>query len=237
MLSTRVCTECAVRDTALCGALSDDELVALNRIGQRRKVARGETVIWSGDDSVICANLLQGIMKLSASTSDGREQTVGLLYPSDFVGRLFADQAGFTVTALTEAELCVFPRGQFEGVLHDHVRMERLLLQRTFSALEDARGRMLTLARRTAEERVAGFILDMLDRVGNAGCRAVDSGPVTFDLPLTRGQMAELLGLTIETVSRQLTRLKAAGNIALPSLRSITVRDRPALAALAEAAT
>lgn len=237
MLSTRVCTECAVRDTALCGALSDDELVALNRIGQRRKVARGETVIWSGDDSVICANLLQGIMKLSASTSDGREQTVGLLYPSDFVGRLFADQAGFTVTALTEAELCVFPRGQFEGVLHDHVRMERLLLQRTFSALEDARGRMLTLARRTAEERVAGFILDMLDRVGNAGCRAVDSGPVTFDLPLTRGQMAELLGLTIETVSRQLTRLKAAGIIALPSLRSITVRDRPALAALAEAAT
>jgi len=234
-LSPRVCTECAVRDRALCGALSDDELVALNSIGQRRKVARGETVIWSGDESVICANLLDGVMKLSASTSDGREQTVGLLYPADFVGRLFGDQAGFTVTALTDAELCVFPRGQFETVLHDHVRMERLLLQRTFSALEDARGRMLTLARRTAEERVAGFLLDMADRVGSAGCRATDDGPVTFDLPLTRGQIAELLGLTIETVSRQLTRMKAAGLIALPGLRAITIRDRAALEARAEA--
>ncbi|MBY0520841.1 MAG: Crp/Fnr family transcriptional regulator, partial [Sphingomonas sp.] len=64
MLSPRVCTECAVRDRALCGALSDVELVALNSIGQRRKVTRGETVIWSGDDSIICANLLTGIMKL-----------------------------------------------------------------------------------------------------------------------------------------------------------------------------
>ena len=235
MLSTRVCSECAVRDRALCGALSDDELVALNSIGQRRKVARGETVIWAGDDSVICANLLDGIMKLTASTSDGREQTVGLLYPADFVGRLFAEQAAFTVTALTDVELCVFPRGRFEAVLEDHVRMERLLLQRTFSALEDARGRMLTLARRTAEERVAGFLIDMLDRVGSAGCSAVADGPVTFDLPLTRGQIAELLGLTIETVSRQLTRFKAAGLIALPGVRSIIIRDRDALALLAEA--
>lgn len=235
MLSARVCSECAVRDEALCGALRDDELVALNSIGQRRKVACGETVIWSGDDSVICANLLEGIMKLSASTSDGREQTVGLLYPADFVGRLFAEQAAFTVTALTDVELCVFPRGQFETVLQDHVRMERLLLQRTFSALEDARGRMLTLARRTAEERVAGFLLDMLARIGNTGCSAVADGPVTFDLPLTRGQIAELLGLTIETVSRQLTRFKTAGLIALPGARGITIRDRAGLKTLAEA--
>ncbi len=236
MLSTRVCTECAVRDRALCGALSDDELVALNSIGARRKVARGETVIWSGDESIICANLLDGILKLSASTSDGREQTVGLLYPADFVGRLYAERAGFTVTALTDAELCVFPRAKFEAVLHDHVRMERLLLQRTFSALEDARGRMLSLARRSATERVAAFLLDMTDRVGSAGCRAVESGPVTFDLPLSRGQIAELLGLTIETVSRQLTRLRAAGVIALPGLRTVTIRDRAALEAQADAA-
>lgn len=234
MVPPSVCVECGVRDRALCGALSTDELLALNSIGQRRRVARGETVIWSGDDSVICANLLEGIMKLSASTSDGREQTVGLLYPADFVGHLYTERSGFTVTALTDVELCIFPRAQFETVLHDHSRMERLLLQRTFSALEDARGRMLTLARRSAEERVAGFILDMADRVGNTGCRATDTGPVTFDLPLTRGEIADLLGLTIETVSRQLTRLKAAEIIALPSLRAVTVRDRRALEARAE---
>ena len=235
MLGTRVCTECVVRDSALCSALSDDELVALCRIGQRRHVARNETIMWAGDDSVICANLLEGIMKLSASASDGREQTVGLVYPGDFIGRLYADQAGFTVTALTDGELCVFPRVQFEAVLHDHVRMERLLLQRTFSALEDARGRMLTLARRSAEERVAGFLLDIVKRVSNTGCRAVSDGPVTFDLPLSRGQIADLLGLTIETVSRQLARLKAAGVIALPDLRTVTIRDQAGLEARAEA--
>jgi len=236
MLSTRVCAECAVRDRSLCGSLSDDELVALNRIGQRRRIGRGETLIWAGDDSIICANLLDGMMKLSASTSDGREQTVGLLYPADFIGRPFARQAGFTVTALTDAELCVFPRGQFEAVLHDHVHMERLLLERTFAALEDARGRMLTLARRTAEERVAAFLIDMADRFGSAGCRASNDAPLTFDLPLTRGEIAELLGLTIETVSRQLTRLKADGLIALPGPRAITIRDRQQLEGRAEAA-
>lgn len=236
MLSPFACAECTVRDRALCGALTDEELVSLNRIGQRRHVARNETIIWSGDDSVICAILLGGIMKLSASTSDGREQTVGLLYPSDFVGGLFNDEAGFTVSALTDTQLCVFPRLQFETILHDHVRMERLLLERTFAALEDARTRMLMLARRSAEERVAGFLIDMADKVGNAGCQAITDGPVTFDLPLTRGEIAELLGLTIETVSRQLTRLKTDGLIALPGQKAVTIRNRGALEGRAEAA-
>lgn len=236
MLSTRICTECAVRDRALCGSLSDDELVALNRIGQRRHYAPGEAVIWAGDDSLICGNVLSGMLKLSASTSDGREQTVGLLYPADFVGRPFANQAQFTVTALTPVELCLFPRQPFEAVLADHIRMERLLLERTFAALEEARARMLMLSRLSAEERIAGFLLDMAERAADTGCRATPGGPLTFDLPLTRTQIAELLGLTIETVSRQLTRLKSAGVIALPGLRSVTIRDREALAARAEAA-
>jgi len=234
MLSTRVCANCTVRDRSLCGTLTDDELIALNSIGQRRRVARGETVIWAGDEGMICANLIDGIMKLSASTSDGREQTVGLFYPADFVGQPFEAQASFTVTALTDAELCMFPRQGFTAVLEDHARMERLLLQRTFEALEDARQRLLTLSRRSAEERVAGFLLDMGDRAGQSGCRAVADGPLTFDLPLSRGQIAELLGLTIETVSRQFTRLKAAGIVALPSVRAVTIRDRAALAARAD---
>jgi len=71
--------------------------------------------------------------------------------------------------------------------------MERLLLEPTFAALEDARARMLTLARRTAEERIAAFLLDLADRVGSAGCRASNGGPLTFDLPLMRGEIAELL--------------------------------------------
>lgn len=233
MSVTDICADCAVRDQSLCGSLTDRELGALNALGRRQQVARGEAFVWAGDESIVCGNLLSGVLKLSASMADGREQTVGLLYPADFVGQPYVEDAAFTITALSDAELCVFPRKPFEQVLEDHVRMERLLLQRTFAALTEARGRMLMLARQSAEERIAAFLLDMAKRAEKTGCRATAEGPVTFDLPLTRGQIADVLGLTIETVSRQLTKLKTAGIIALPGTRAVTVRDRAALEARA----
>ncbi|WP_404338319.1 Crp/Fnr family transcriptional regulator [Sphingomonas sp. MMS12-HWE2-04] len=236
MALSDLCTDCAVRDRALCGSLSDQELEALNRLGQRRKVARGESVIWAGDENLICANLLSGVLKLVASTADGREQIVGLLYPADFVGQPFGEHADFTITALTDAELCVFPRRPFARVLENHGRMEHLLLQRTLRALNEARGRMLALARKSAEEKIAGFLLDMAARAGSTGCRASPDGPLTFDLPLSRGQIADVLGLTIETVSRQMTKLRSAGVIGLPGGRAITIADQAGLALRAEVA-
>ncbi|MFD1789167.1 Crp/Fnr family transcriptional regulator [Sphingomonas floccifaciens] len=236
MASSNICLDCAVRDAALCGSLDDGELRALNSIGERRRYPRGSTIIWAGDESVICANLLSGMLKLATSTPDGREQIVGLLYPADFVGQPYADEADNTVEALTDVELCVFPRRQFEHVLEDHARMERLLLQRTLTALQEARSRMLMLARKSASEKVADFLLEMAAKVGAGGCRPALGGPLTFDLPLTRGQMADVLGLTIETVSRQLTRLKASGIITLPGTRAVTISDRAALEAIAAAA-
>ena len=226
MDATAPCADCAMRDSSLCASLSDAELRALNALGRKQKLARGESLVWAGDESLVCGNLLSGVLKLTASTPDGREQVVGLVYPSDFVGRPYAEQADFTISAVSDAELCVFPRGPFERVLEDHARMERMLLQRTLAALDEARGRMLTLARLSAAEKVEGFLADMAVRSG--GCRAVAFGPVTFDLALTRGEIAEVLGLSIETVSRQLTRLKDKGAIALMGARGITIRD-PAL--------
>ncbi|UPG74010.1 Crp/Fnr family transcriptional regulator [Roseomonas gilardii subsp. gilardii] len=187
---------------------------------------------------MLCANLLSGVLKLSAATADGREQIVGLLYPADFVGRPFAESAEHSITALTDAELCVFPRKPFEETLEGHARMERLLLRRTLAALDDARNRMLLLGRKTAEEKVASFLLDMAVHLAPEGAPKDARGgrAVTFDLPLTRAQIADVLGLTIETVSRQMTRLKRAGLIDLPAGRLVTIRDREALEERAEAA-
>ncbi|HXH15098.1 MAG TPA: Crp/Fnr family transcriptional regulator [Sphingomonas sp.] len=236
MLALTICADCAVRDQALCASLTNSELSALNTIGRKQIVRRGETVIWAGDESIICANLLSGVLKLVASTPDGREQIVGLLYPSDFVGQAYEGRADFTITALTDSELCIFPRSAFERVLGNHARMERLLLQRTLAALNDARARILTLARTSASEKIAGFLVDMTSRAASSGCRASANGPVTFDLPLSRGQIADILGLTIETVSRQMTHLKGAGIIRLPGGRAITIADPDALEARAVAA-
>lgn len=226
MATKSTCATCVVRERALCAALSDDQLPELNRMGRRRNLARGETLSWAGGESLVCANLISGLMKVTASTPDGRAQVVGLVHPADFVGRPYAEDADFTVTAVQESELCVFPRDRFERAVETHPPMERLLLQRTFAALDSARDRMLTLARKTASERVAGLLLEL-------AANSEKPGQSSFDLPLTRGEMAEVLGLTIETVSRQLTRLRKGGIVSLHGARGITIQDRSALQGLA----
>ena len=229
---TQICSECQVRDRSICGSLSDPELETLNRLGRNRRLEKGETLLWAGEEALVCANLLSGVLKVSAATSDGREQIVGLLYPSDFVGRPFAEEAEQSVTALTDVELCVFPRKPFEAALEHHARLERLLLRRTLAALDEARARMLLLGRKTAGEKVATFLLDMAGHLGQR-CSA---GRTTFDLPLTRAEIADVLGLTIETVSRQMTKLRQEGLIDLPTGRQVTIRDRQGLEERAEAA-
>lgn len=227
-MATHICADCAVRDQALCSALSDDELIRLNAVSRHQSVAKGKTVMWAGDESVVCGNVLSGVLKMTAATVDGREQIVGLFYAPDFVGRPEPGELTFSVTALTDSELCVFPRAPFQSMLDDHLSMERLLLRRTMTALDDARSRMLLLARGTAEEKLAGFLLEMTDRAFDERCSGRD-GAITFDLPLSRGQIADVLGLTIETVSRQMTHLRNAGIVALPGGRAITVLDRRTL--------
>jgi len=223
------CADCAVRSRALCGSLDDAQLLSLHRIGRRRRLARDEILLLAGMDAAICGNVITGVLQLSASTPDGREQTVGTLYPADLIGRPYAAETPFTIRAICDSEICTFPRYPFEQVVEQHVDMERQLLRQTLAALDDTRAQMLTLGRRTAVEKVAGFLLDMVGRPETGCSRASEEGPITFDLPLSRGQIADLLGLTIETVSRQLTRLKIANIIALPGVRSVTIRNQAAL--------
>lgn len=219
------CADCAVRDSSLCASLADHELNELNAIARHKLLPRGQVFVWEGDTSTVCANIVSGVLKVTSMTADGREQIVGLLYAGDFVGQPFRAETSLTVTALSDADLCIYPRQGFEKMLDGHAKLERMLLQRTMAALDEARARMLSLGRMSAEERVAGFLLEMASR-----CPADDANG-SFDLPLTRGQMADVLGLTIETVSRQLTNLKGAGLIALQTGRGIAILDHEGLQA------
>jgi CRP/FNR family transcriptional regulator len=223
------CDTCAVRNLAICAALDTGELAALNAIGRRRTLQAGEPLIWDGDDSVLVANVIEGILKLATGTEDGREQIVGVVYPADFIGRPFGATTRHSVTALTDARVCVFARGDFDRFAHEHPALEHKLLQRTLTELDRTRGWMLLLARKSAEEKVATFLLDMSERLAEAHARPLDR----FELPFSRQQIADVLGLTIETVSRQMTRLKRDGVIDLPTRRAVTIRSRDALAAIA----
>ena len=226
------CDTCVVRNRAICSALDSQELGALNTIGRTRTLAAGESLIWEGDDSVLVANVIDGVLKLSTGTEDGREQIVGMVFASDFIGRPFGKTTGHGVTALTESKVCVFNRRDFDAFAREHPALEHKLLQRTLAELDRTRRWMLLLGRKSASEKVASFLLEMSERLTSSTCdSAAAPAEVLIELPVSRQQIADVLGLTIETVSRQFTKFKSDGIIDLPSRREVLVRDRFALAA------
>lgn len=216
------CTTCAVREKAICQSLGESELAEMSHLGRRHTVASGETLMWQGDEETVVGNVIEGVLKLSASTSDGREQTLGIVYPSDFIGRPFGRSSSHSVIAVSDAKVCTFPRSAFDRFAQEHPDLEHKLLQRTLTELDRSRQWMVLLGRKSAAERLAAFLLDMADRLGTEDA----AGNIRFDLPFGRQDIADLLGLTIETVSRQITKLREEGVIATPDRRGVVVLDR-----------
>lgn len=225
------CDACTVRNRAICGDLDNEEIIALNAIGQRRHLSAGENLLWEGDDAVVVANVVEGMLKLSTSTADGKEQILGLAFPADFIGRPFGQSTPYSVEALTDVLVCVFRRADFDRFAREHPKLEHKLLERTLAELDRTRKWMLLLGRMTAEQRVATFLLDLSTRFPVD--EEVGTQPGAFALRLSRGQIADVLGLTIETVSREFTKLKKAGVVSLPNRREVAIEDREALEDLA----
>jgi CRP/FNR family transcriptional regulator len=227
------CAHCCVRDAAICQSLPLGELDALNRLGRHRTIERGQALLWQGDESMVVGNVIEGVLKLSASTADGREQTLGIMFPSDFIGRPFGPTTDHSVVALTDARICTFPRSAFDEFAREHPELEHKLLRRTLTELDRTRHWMLLLGRKSANERVAAFLLEMATRLSGPRDDIAESGVIRFDLPFGRQDIADLLGLTIETVSRQITRLRDEGVIDTPNRRSVIVLDLEELRACA----
>ena len=227
--SQSFCETCAIRNRAICADLDTDEIGLLNTIGRRRLLKAGEQLMWEGDEAVLVANVIEGVLKLSSHAADGKEQILGLVYPSDFLGRPFGETTPYGVEALTDAHICVFERKDFDRFAREHPRLEHKLLERTLGELDRSRRWMVLLGRMNAEQKVASFLLEMADRLGSRDA----GGTVGVTLPLTRQQIADVLGLTIETVSRQLTRLRSARSIELVSRREVLLLAPDDLAARA----
>lgn len=224
------CQACAIRNRAICADLDDSEITLLNAISRRRTLQAGEQLLWEGDDSPLVANVVEGVLKLSTQTPEGKEQILGLAYASDFLGRPFEQKTPYGVEALTDANVCVFGRADFDRFAREHPKLEHKLLERTLTELDRSRRWMLLLGRMNAEQKLASFLLETADRLAPATCGFVpDTGPIKLDLPLARQQIADILGLTIETVSRQFTSMRKLGLIDLPARREVTILDRQGL--------
>lgn len=231
------CDACAIRHRSVCGALSRGEIERLSAIAHIKSLPPGHVILRDNEETGYFSNIISGVVKLTKSLGDGRQQIVGLQFPSDFLGRPFRKISPYHAETVTEVQLCTYERSQFERLAKEFRDFEHRLFESTLDELDAAQEWMLLLGRKSAEEKVASFLLMVARRMQSVGCKEMQQGPWRFELPLARAEIADFLGLTIETVSRQFTRLKVEKVIALEGSRTIIVNDMEKLRAAAERAT
>ncbi len=218
------CTDCPIRYRAVCAHCEGEELSNLEEMKFYRTYEAGQPIVWEGDRMDFVGSVVTGVASLTQTLEDGRTQMVGLLLPSDFLGRPGRDQAAYNATAATKVVLCCFRRKPFDQMMRATPHLAHRLLEMTLDELDAAREWMLLLGRKTAREKIASFI-SIIARRQAALHKRQPGGRMVLELPLTREAMADYLGLTIETVSRQITALKRDGVIELEGKRGVILPD------------
>lgn len=215
------CSSCDARAQSVCSAIEDRDLARLAAVAVVREIGKGETFIVEGESARDFFNVTRGTVKLYKLLHDGRQQVTGFAGIGHFLGLAVSDTYAFSAEAIEPVQLCRFSRPKLREVLHDFPALEQRLLETACNELVAAQEQMLLLGRKTARERVATFLV----------ARCHNSLPCTqpaehVALPMTRGEIADYLGLTIETVSRTLSRFKADKRIATPSNNEVVILDR-----------
>jgi CRP/FNR family transcriptional regulator len=218
------CADCPIRHRAVCALCERDEFEELERIKSYRTFAAGDVIAWAGEASGLVGSVVEGVAMLTRTLADGRRQMVGLLLPSDFLGRPGRGRVACDVVAVTGITFCMFREAEFERMIRRSPRIERRLLDMTMDELDAAREWMLLLGRKTAREKIASLFVIMARRDAALHQQHPVDG-LRFPLYITREAMADYLGLTIETVSRQVSALRRDGLVALGDNRMVHVPD------------
>ncbi|MEO1238168.1 MAG: Crp/Fnr family transcriptional regulator [Pseudomonadota bacterium] len=218
------CSTCPIRHRAICARCDDQELDLLASIKSYKTFDAGQPIGWRGDDLTHFSSVVTGIASLTRSLEDGRTQMVGLLLPSDFLGRPGREEIDFDVTAVTDVTVCRFERKPFEKLVEDVPHIAQRMMEMALDELNAAREWMVLLGRKTAREKIATFLEMIVRRTTQPGGEAA-----LYVLPLTREEIANFLGLTLETVSRQLTVLKKEGVISFSDRKHFTISNMAAL--------
>lgn len=187
----------------------------------------GSAVFWEGDDARHVFEVVEGVLRVFRIMSDGRRVITGFIYSGDLLGVSLKDHYLYTAEAVTRTKLRRYERGRFQDEINRSSELRPQLFARLCDEMAAAQDQMILLARKSAEERVASFLLVIARRLGTLHAQAV------IEIPMTRLDMADYLGLTIETVSRTMTRLASCGVIAPSSRHAIVIRRLGKLVALA----
>jgi CRP/FNR family transcriptional regulator len=180
----------------------------------------GEAIFWEGDAAGHIFDILEGVLRVYRILSDGRRAIVGFLYPGDMLGVSFQSRYLFTAEAVTEVKVRRFSRNRFFSLVNESPELRPQLFAILCDEMSAAQDQMLLLGRKSAEERVVSFLLaaHRKNGVGDA-----------VELPMSRLDMADYLGLTIETVSRMMSGLMRRGLIAATGRHMIALRRLSAL--------
>lgn len=196
------CAACKVRLISVCSALAGDDLDSLERLSQHIEIDAKKSVFEQDDVAGAVYNVTEGMLRLSRLLPDGRRHVMGFAMVGDFLGLALPERFNVTAEALSPVSLCRFEKRSFALLVGDKPHLLQRLHERAGYELGLAQDHMTLLSRRTAEEKVASFLIGMRERYARVGQTSV-----TLELPMGRQDIADHLGLTIETISRMLTRL------------------------------
>ncbi len=196
----------------------------LFRAQQTETFAPGQALFWEGDDAVQIFDVLEGVLRVYRAMSDGRRAIVGFIHPGDVIGVSFQNRYLFTAEAVTEVKVRRFARGRFFAMVNQSPALQPQLFALLCDEMSAAQDQMLLLGRKTAEERVVSFLLAIYRKRAKGA---------EIELPMSRQDMADYLGLTIETVSRMMTSLTRRGLIAAGARHVVALRKLSTLREIA----
>ena len=218
------CEMCAARSVSICQAMPDDCMGVLDSMAVKNAANKGQVFIVEGDEANTLFNITAGTAKIYKLLGDGRRQIIGFLSVGDFLGLAPGKRYPFSAEAITTMKYCQFKRTRMEEVFAEYPAMRRKILDIASNELAEAQEQMLLLGRKTAEEKIASFLLGRLRRA-----QALGGGGSSVDIPMSRHDIGDFLGLTTETVSRNLSKMKNAGIISLKGTSTVVLEQREQL--------
>ncbi|WP_207481184.1 helix-turn-helix domain-containing protein [Arenibaculum pallidiluteum] len=210
---------------------SRPEADPLDAIATTSVVDRDIAIFHQGGSADALFRLVDGVVRIHKLLPDGRRQIVGFLQAGDFFGLAFGDTYLYTAEAVTVATVRRMSRSRVDAVMDEHPALRQRLLVVTAEELIAAQDQMLLLGRKNAVEKICSFLTMLSRRRARQG-----KDPARLHVPMSRADIADYLGLTIETVSRTITKLKTAGTIRLLDGNKIALCDPETVASLAEGA-
>lgn len=223
-----VCEDCCVRSMAVCSALDDGDLAALEAIMTSKKLDTNEMLVEEGEPKLRVYSLTSGMLRIYTSLPDGRRQIAGFLFPGDFLGLADDEVYSLSAEAVVPSALCAFSAKEMERLMERFPKLKERLYQMTRLALRTARDNQLVLGRLAPVEKLASFLLVLSARAEKRGEK-----PNPVHLLMNRTDIADYLGLTIETVSRSFTKLKTQGLIQLRDANTVEILSRRSLTVVA----